>query len=219
MPPRKKTAAVVAAGTADDGKKKAKLSSGGNSKPDIAWLDSMDGRLFLPDEATRPPGFLYDIHYQWDDDIENLDLEFFERFRRFPNSNRCTGKAYIRDESGMYVIDNDWERLVRPCLKLPARGANVCQAHGAHIPAVVAAAKQLLAEASEVVALRLVGLTGTRDEENFKIRSQDRITAAQAVLDRAGVKGGAELEISGTAFEKVLGDLFGVEEAPNAPDA
>lgn len=212
MPPRtrKRTTAVVAiSAVPPEQLKKAKVEKNGNTKPDAAWLDAHADELFIPDEAERPEGFLYDIHYQWDGYADDLDLEFFEQFRR-PQAmdRRCNGTAYVRDESGMYVIDNDWERLRRPCLSAPGRGTTVCHAHGSKIPQVVAAAKARLAEASEVVALRLIGLTAARDEEDFKIRAQDRIAAASAVLDRAGVKGGVELEVTGTGFERVLADLF-----------
>lgn len=225
MPPRKrKTSAVVADGTvpprpqlSPDQLKKAKVEKDGNTRPDAAWLDYMSeqGRLLLPDEADRPDGFLYDIHYQWDGYAEELDVSFFEQFRRPPAMDRqCTGTAYVRDESGMYVIDDAWERLRRPCLRPPGRGTTVCHAHGAKIPVVVAAAKARLAMASDAVAGRLITLTGTRDELNRPIRPQDRIVAAQAVLDRAGVKGGLEVEMTGTGFQKVIADLFGAEESP-----
>jgi hypothetical protein len=138
-----------------------------------------------------------------------VDTGWFEVFRR--SERKCNGTAYIRDESGMYIVDNDWMRLTRPCLSIPIRGGTVCHAHGAAIPQVLAAAKQRLAEASEIAALRLIGLTGTRDEENHKIRPQDRIAAIGSVLDRAGVKGGVEVEMTGTGFQQVLSELFGKE--------
>ena len=187
-------------------------NSGGaaNTKPDIHWLDAAleEGKLFAVLKEDRPADVLFEFNYQWDGYAAELDQDWFETYRR--SERKCTGTSYIRDETGMYIADNDWQRLTRPCLSLPMKGGPVCHAHGAKIPQVVAAAKRRLQEASEIAALRLIGLTGARDEENFKIRSQDRIAAIGSVLDRAGIKAGAEVELTaGTGFQQVLADLFG----------
>jgi hypothetical protein len=220
MPPRKRK--LVAAATEPvappQGLKKAKVERNGNTKPDAAWLDHVADQLFLPEESERPDGFLYDIHYQWDGYADDLDISFFEQFRRNPALPFCNGTAYVRDESGMYVIDNDWERLRRPCLGRVGKGTTVCHAHGSKIPVVLAAAKARLANASDVVAQRLINLTATTDELNRLVRPQDRLVAIQAVLDRAGIKGGVEVELTGTGFERVLGDLFGAEVSDGTDD-
>ena len=69
-----------------------------------------------------------------------------------------------------------------------------------------------------MVAERLIGLTGNRDEENIRIRPQDRIAAAAHVLDRAGVKASLEVDLKATGFQNVLADLFGLEAASDAQD-
>lgn len=188
-------------------------NSGGsaNTRPDIDWLDTAlaDERLYAVEPEDRPKDCLYEFQYQWDGYASEVDQDWFEAYRR--GDRKCTGTSYIRDESGMYIADNDWQRLTRPCLSFPAKGGTVCHAHGAKIPVVQAAAQRRLAEASEVVALRLVGLTKVRDEENVRIRPQDRIAAAASVLDRAGVKGGVEVDVKATGFQQVLSDLFGAE--------
>lgn len=192
--------------------KKAKVKTGGNYRADIAWLDAMAeaGMLYSVDKTTpRPPEMTYDIHYQWDGEAEALDLDFFEQFRYHPRN--CNGTAYIRDETGMYVVDNDWIRLTRPCLRMPSKGVNVCMVHGAKIPVVKAAAQRRLAEASEMVAMRLIGLTDSVDERSEPIAHKDRISASNSVLDRAGIKGGLEVEIHASGFQGVLSDLFGGE--------
>ena len=183
-----------------------------NTKPDIHWLDEQldNGLLFAVEKEDRPEDVLFEFNYQWDGYAAELDEDWFLRYRR--DKRECNGTAYIRDETGMYIADNDWQRLTRPCLSIPMRGGPVCHAHGAKIPQVVAAAQRRLQEASEIVALRLIGLTASRDEEGFKVRSQDRIAAIGSVLDRAGVKGGTELEITATGFQGVLADLFGKGE-------
>lgn len=187
----------------------------GNGKADVAWLDAQleAGLLFAVEKDDRPPDCYYEFNYQWDGFASELDETWYEPHFRARKEFRCTGTAYIRDEAGMYIADNDWQRLTRPCLTLPRRGTTVCHAHGAKIPVVVAAAQRKLQEAAEVAADRLLRLTGTRDEENVKIRSQDRIMAIGSVLDRAGVKGGVEVDVKASGFESVLKDLFGVDDA------
>lgn len=189
-----------------------KKETGGNTRPDIAWIEqvSKTGELSEPDDGTRPPGFLYSVIYQWEGYADELNEEFFEQFRRYkgPNARRCTGSAYVRDERGGYIVDIEWNRLKRPCLGLPMVGAVVCQTHGGKIPAVREAAQRVIAEAAEVVALRLIGLTGTKDEDENSIAHKDRIAAANSVLDRAGIKGGVEIEVSMPGHKKVLAKMF-----------
>lgn len=186
-----------------------KKQSGGNTKPDAAWIEAVKDELHAPDEAERPDGFLWDVLYQWDGYADEVNVEFFESFLRFPNQRRCNGTAYVRDHRGGYVIDCEWQRITRPCLALPGKGTVVCHAHGSHIPAVKAKAEQVLATAAEVVAIRLVGLTGTVDELNEAIDHKIRLAAANSVLDRVGIKGGTTVEVELPGFKKVLSDMFG----------
>lgn len=187
-----------------------KVKTGGNTRPDQAWVQEVEaaGELHAPDETTRPEGFLYDTLYQWEGYADEVNVEFFEGFwRGKPDDVRCNGTAYIRDMRGAYIVDCDWQRLTRPCLNRPAKGTVVCHAHGAKIPAVKAAAQRVIAEASEIVALRLVGLTDPHKEEDSKVR----LGAINSVLDRAGIKGGVEVEVTMPGFKKVMLDLFGDE--------
>jgi len=188
----------------------------GNNKPDGDWLDLQlaEGRLFAVEPEDRPPDCLYEFNYQWDGDAGEVDPAWFDARRRFARS--CNGEAYIRDEASMYIADNDWNRIKRPCLAVPIKGGMVCLKHGGSIPAVLEAAKQRLQEASEVAAMRLIRLTGVRDEENVRVRPQDRIAAIGSVLDRAGIKGGVQVDLKATGFERVLSDLFGPEEEQEA---
>lgn len=187
--------------------KEAKVESGGNTRPDAAWFEEVyaAGELYAPDESTRPEAFLYRINYQWEGFADELNEDFFEAFRRDtgPNARRCNGTAYVRDQSGMYIVDCEWERLKRPCLSRPARGTVICHAHGAKIPQVQAAAQRALAEASEVVALRLIGMTDGDVEDKVKL------AAINSVLDRAGIRGGLEVEVQTPGYKKVLERMFG----------
>jgi hypothetical protein len=190
-----------------------KKVTGGNSICDQEWIAAMqeDGSLHDPNEETRPEGFLYSTILQWDGLSDEINPEFFEFYRppRSSPGRRCNGTAYVRDQRGGYIVDAEWQRIRRQCLSKPAQGANVCYAHGAQIPVVKAAAQRALAEAAEIVALRLIGMTGSRDELNETIMHKDRISAANSVLDRAGIKGSVEVEITVPGYKRVLEKLFG----------
>ena len=193
-----------------------KIKTGGNTRPDVAWIEAVlaAGELHEPDESTRPPGFLYEIRYQWDGYAEELNVEFFEYYRRWkdsPNLRKCNGTSYVRDETGGYIVDAGWERLRRPCLSPPSKGTVVCQSHGGKIPHVREAAQRVISEAAEVVALRLVGLTDFADEKENPIAHKDRISASNSVLDRAGVKGSMEIEVTTPGYKKVMEDMFQVD--------
>jgi hypothetical protein len=206
------TEKAIAAQRAREGPKKI---TGGNSICDREWIAVMleAGELHDPNEETRPPGFLYSTVLQWDGLADEINPDFFEFYRqkRGPSEKprHCNGVAYVRDQRGGYVVDAEWQRIRRHCLARPGRGTTVCHAHGSQIPAVKAAAQRALAEAAEIVALRLVGLTGWADELEAPIAHKDRISAANSVLDRAGIKGVDQVEISTPGFKKVLEKMFG----------
>lgn len=183
--------------------KTGKKTTGGNTRPDAAWLEEVKAELHDPIEAERPPQFLYRVNYQWEGFADELNLEFFESFRRpMPDDRKCNGTAYVRDATGMYVIDCEWQRLTRPCLNRPGKGTNVCHAHGSQIPVVKAAAERALAEAAEAVAFRLIGLTDKAEDEKV------RLAAMNSVLDRAGIKGGMQVEITTPGYQRVLDKMF-----------
>lgn len=204
VPPRKRLAVVPPAKAPE--LKTAKVKEGGNTQPDQAWFEEVRAELHDPDESQRPPQFLYQVNYQWEGTEDELNLEFFESFRKRAFDRKCNGTAYVRDQTGMYIIDAEWKRLTRPCLRVPGRGTNVCHVHGQQIPVVKAAAERALAEASEVVALRLIGLSDTAEDEKV------RLAAMNSVLDRAGIKGGVSVEVTTPGYQKVLERMFGVED-------
>lgn len=194
-----------------------KKTTGGNTIPDREWLAACieAGEITKITPRDRPAGVVDDVMYVWEGYADELNIDFFESFRR-PRADgqdrRCNGTAYVRDERGGYVLDVEWNRIRRPCLSHPARGTIVCHAHGAKIPAVKAKAQQVLAEASEAVALRLVGLTLTADEDGDAIEHKVRLAAMNSVLDRAGIKGGVEVEVTLPGYKKIMSQLFGAED-------
>lgn len=205
MPPKNRKAVVPA--KAEPELTTGKVKTGGNTQPDQAWLVEVAAELHEPIEAERPEGFLYKVNWQWEGYFDELNIDFFESFRRPTGSNaaRCSGTAYVRDQTGMYVIDAEWRRLTRPCLRGSSRGTTVCHVHGAQIPVVKAAAERALAEASEVVAHRLIRLTGDAEDEKV------RLAAMNSVLDRAGIKGGMTVEVVTPGYQKVLDRMFSGE--------
>lgn len=202
----------------EDRTKKVRKTTGGNAKMDQTWMAEVSeaGELHHADISNKPEGFLYDVTWQWDGYADEVNIDFFESFRR-PNNRKCTGTAYIRDETGMYIVDPEWQRLTRPCFGTVVNGTVVCQAHGARIPHVKAAAEKVLAEASEVVAMRLVGLTGPKDELEVPVDQKVRLGAANSVLDRVGIKGGSTLEVEAPGFKKVLDKLFSDDSPEQEP--
>lgn len=194
-----------------------KKETGGNTIPDREWLKEVmaAGEINRITLDNKPKDVLDDVIYQWTGYAEDVPEEFFEWFRRSKKDGsevrKCNGASYVRDERGGYILDVEWNRIRRPCLSWPARGATVCHAHGAKIPAVVAKAKRVLAEASEAVALRLVGLTYTKDEDGEAIEHKIRLAAANSVLDRAGIKGGLEIEVTVPGYKKIMNDMFGAD--------
>lgn len=218
MPPRKRK--VVAAGAEPVAKPPrtalpTKKITGGNGKADAAWLAEMiaAGEIHAPNMAEKPDNYYWDPIYQWDGLVDDVNPEFFEFFR-VPSKEvrKCNGTAYIRDERGGYVIDAEWNRLTRQCIGRPARGADVCYSHGAQVPAVKAAAVRRLAEASEIVAMRLIGMTAANDEIGTPIDHKDRISASNSVLDRVGIKAGMDVQITAPGFQRVLERMFADDE-------
>lgn len=220
MPPRKRKLSVVDAGTettkaAHSRSPSPKRTTGGNTKGDRAWLAEVADEIRTVGKDDAPEGFLYDVELQWTRHQEDLNPDFWlEGDFGFRNGRRCTGPAYVRDDRGGYVIDVEWNRLRRPCLAPPAKGADVCHRHGAQTGHVKRAAMQRLAEASEVAALRLITLTGMQDEAAAVIAHKDRIAAISQLLDRAGIKHNAEIEDPSKepGYKKVLGKLFGGDD-------
>jgi hypothetical protein len=215
MPPRRRRGEKVVAfntfGTDEVAKeRKPKVITGGNSKGDQAWLEAVAEDLIDVSDEDKPKGFLYDVKLMWKASIDEIEPAFWDEWMP-KTGRRCTGPSYIRDERGGYVVDEEWIRLRRPCTANPAIGATVCYRHGAQIPHIQAAAKQRLAEAAEIVAMRLVGLTDIKDENGDPITHKDRIAAMNSTLDRAGIKGGTEVEVTVPGYKQVLEDVFSEE--------
>jgi hypothetical protein len=196
---------------------KAKVVSGGNSRPDQEWLaaleegdllefpmDSVSHKRQLPDEVY------WDVTYQFQGYAEEVDPEFFEPY--FRGTRRCTGVAYVRDQRGAYIVDLDGIRLQRPCLQAPLNGSMVCQKHGGQLGHVKEAATRRLTHAAEKAASTLIVLTDRTDEGGELVEQGVRVKAANSVLDRVGIRAGQEVEINVPGYKNVMDRLFGGED-------
>jgi len=205
---------VVAAGAAErPAVRSTKRITGGNSICDRAWMEAEAEflREVDPEEIPDKKETYWDIKYQWDGDQEDINPEFWDEWRRGPR--RCSGISYIRDERGGYIMDREWDRLRRPCLRPPMHGGSVCARHGGQVAAIRNAANVRLGMAAEKAANALITMTNSRDEEGELIDHRVRVAAANSVLDRTGIKAGSEVEVTIPGYRRVLEKLF-ADDAP-----
>ncbi len=120
-----------------------------------------------------------------------------------PKGARCAARAYVRDADGDYIVDENDERLQRPCYNWPMRGAKVCLHHGGGVIRVKKKAIERLASSLDAVTGALIKIAL---DEN--VNPKDRITAINSVMDRVGVRGGVEVDIQDPGYLDVLKDLF-----------
>jgi hypothetical protein len=187
--------------------KKTKRTVGGNSPCDVQWmLDCADELSEIPDGAAPKDVQWWDVKYQWDGEAEDVNPDYFNEWRR--GTRQCNGQAYIRDERGGYIMDREWNRLRRPCLRPPMLGTAVCANHGGEITHVKKAAQNRLGMAAEKAAYTLITMTNATDENGETIDHAQRIKAANSVLDRTGIKAGAELDLTLPGYQRVLDTLF-----------
>lgn len=124
-----------------------------------------------------------------------------------PNSKRCNGRAYVRDDDGDYIVDLDGERIMRPCYNWPMRGMTVCLYHGGGVQRVKRKAVERLVSALDAASGALIKIA--LDE---KVDPKVRIQAIKEIMDRVGVRGGVEVDVQAPGYLDVLRDLF--EKAP-----
>lgn len=184
---------------------KTKVASGGNSIPDQEWIAEVGGDIL--EFESQPTAVPWDVTYQFQGYASEVEPGFFLDARR-RKTTPCTGTAWIRDEKGGYILDLDFVRLQRPCLASPIAGGTVCAKHGGQLAHVKEAAQLVLAQAAEKAASTLITLTNPRDELNEIVDQKVRVSAANSVLDRVGIKGGSTVEVTVPGYEKVLTKMF-----------
>lgn len=132
----------------------------------------------------------------------------------------CIAQATVRypkghEQAGLPVLGADGRRSYRPCKQRAMKGQRVCVVHGGMAPNAQAAAKMRLLAATEplVAALVRIGL----DE---RLTPADRTRAINSALDRAGFRGGLDVNIETPGWQQLLGQMFGSSEvdSPDRPD-
>lgn len=97
------------------------------------------------------------------------------------------------------------------CVKWRARGTRVCLRHGAQLPNVRKhALKNLLGAADDAVS-ELIRVALLKKN----VSDADKIKALSQLLDRAGVVGKQEIEVTTKPWQKMLKALAGDDEAPS----
>lgn len=95
-----------------------------------------------------------------------------------------------------------------PCKRPPIQGATVCRAHGGASPQVKRKAQQRLLDGVPEMIKKLRSLT---EEEN--VPANVRLAAIRDWLDRAGITGKIEIEVSSSSFEEmVAGAIASIED-------
>lgn len=180
----------------------------GNTKSDQAWLDAqIEAGLIEPvdpsDEDT-PFGSLL----RWTGSATDIGAYW----QLPPEDRRCTAKAKIRDAEGRIVIDSDNNPILRPCAMWAIMGGKVCVRHGGGIERVRAAAQLRLAGAADRLIGELISIALDTSEEG-----KTRVQAINSALDRAGIKTGQEIQVTGIpGWQKSLQDAFGDDDEPGA---
>lgn len=136
---------------------------------------------FLPAEPTTEEE-LDAIEVMW---MERLAKPFTPSPSRPIRAVRCTG------------VTKNGPRAGRRCPNYSVLGANVCLRHGADLPPVRNAARRRVEE----VRLRLFDASMDAAEHVIDLAANSasdavRLKAATEILDRAGIRGGSEIDVN-----------------------
>lgn len=176
----------------------------GNRLTDIAWGSkhyAMGEFERIGDEETGIP---FGAQLRWNgtqDDFEALlPIEgiYVNRYQ-----NPCTATSYVRDKEGRYVLDSDNNVLYRPCMRAAMIGADVCPPHGGKLPQTKAAARRRLEGSTDLVVARLLEIALDPKTEEKTV-----VQAITQILDRAGIKGGQEIEIKVPGWQEALKEII-----------
>lgn len=178
----------------------------GNSAKDDAWIAWMkehgDLKPIDPDEEGVP----WPAMSQWSGDSEDEGNPWMAPP---PNhERRCVGKAYVRDPDGNYIMDKNKQRIMRPCWNWAMKGAKVCVKHGGGVERVRRGAMERLVSALDATTGELIKMALSDDVED-KVKVQ----AINSILDRAGVKGGIEVDVKVPGWQDAIRKMFDSEAA------
>lgn len=171
-----------------------------NAKLDREWLKAQIAAGMIEDIAEDELDVPFGAMKRWKGD----PAEVGSLFVLPTNDRRCTGRSRIRDETGGPVLGPDDEPLMRPCAHWAIQGGRVCVKHGGGTEAVKNAARMRLIASSDALigALIMIALDPNQD-------AKARVAAINSALDRAGIKGGLEINVEVPGWQNMLGDMFG----------
>jgi hypothetical protein len=176
----------------------------GNRKADSEWGTKQYNRDMMERIGEEEFGIPFGAQWRWkgsQDDFEMListEPIFTNR-----SKNPCSASSYVRDREGRYVLDCDNNVLYRPCMRAAMSGADVCTAHGGKLPATKMAARRRLEGASDLVVSRMlqIALDSAGDPKVV-------LQACVQVLDRAGIKGGSDIDVNIPGWQEMLKGLI-----------
>lgn len=173
----------------------------GNSPKDEAFIEWMEDHGELTPIDPEELGVPWPAMTQWSGLAEDKGNPWMIP----PPGKRCNGKAYVRDADGNYIMDSDNppKRIMRPCYNWPMKGASVCIKHGGGIERVRRGAMERLIGALDATTGALIELALSPDTED-----KVKIQAINSILDRTGLKGGVEIDVSVPGWQEALKDLF-----------
>lgn len=123
-----------------------------------------------------------------------------------PDEKRCTYGRILHDDDGGPILDAVGAILKRRCDAWAMIGTGLCIDHANGSAAVQNAARQRILAAADAVVGALTAIALDPEE-----KATDRIKALNSLLDRAGIRGGIEVNGEIKGFEKVLQILMDEE--------
>lgn len=133
---------------------------------------------------------------------EDVDNQYDDYWTLPDTEQRCSGRFKLRDEIGAYILGSDNMALTRPCIYPVLRGGTVCIEHGGGAAEVKRKATQQLMNAVPLAVGALVD-TLTADKSSYK----DKIAAANAILNRAGLRETVNVEIETPQWAHILNEF------------
>lgn len=191
----------------DDGATDVRVPDGkaGNAPKDADWIAKHLAELVPIDDDEDVP---FGVKTRWSGLAEDAGSEF----QIPPDQKRCVGEAFIRDAEGRRILDAEGKLLTRPCSGWRMRGSTVCFKHGGGTEASLNAAKRRLVAAVDPAIGHLVNILVAPTTE-----TTDRLKAIAQILDRSGLRGGVELNVSNPEWQGMLKELFTDAAPPAAP--
>jgi hypothetical protein len=192
--------------TRSDGRTDPKIPVGraGNRKADSEWGTKQYNLDMMEKIGEEEFGIPFGAQWRWKGTQEDFEALIPEE-EIFVNNftNPCGASSYVRDREGRYVLDSDNNVLYRPCMRPAMIGADVCTAHGGKLPSTKMAAKRRLEGSTDLVVERLLQIALAAGTDHKTV-----VQACAQILDRAGLKGGQEIDVNVPGWQDMLKELI-----------